>query len=199
MLGALASHGLCPVNALEIYVNCCQPIVQREEMYSYLGGIWSQFSLVAEDLRLRVDRCSNWGVSAILLPELHSSHFMRSMIPFQMRLSFVHHLIDVQGGRRFGNGERREVPAIDDNLSAYTVSTVPESDDVGENDVGMDDCDDKSDKDSMCVCGAEKFSKDDDDISRDDNSDDSDRNNNDSHDGNSNDDDNKYSFNLTKL
>ncbi len=94
--------------------------------------------------------------------------------------------------------------AIDENLS-YTESTVPESDDVGENNVGMDDCDDKSDKDSMCVCGAEEFSKDDDDSSRDDNSDgnndrssrdndsdDDDSNDNDSNDGHSNDDDNEY-------
>jgi hypothetical protein len=71
VLGTLASYGLCQDTALEFYVDCCQPIAQREEMYSYLDGIWLQFSLVAEDLRLCVNRWMNWGVSAILLPELH--------------------------------------------------------------------------------------------------------------------------------
>jgi hypothetical protein len=49
---------------------------------------------------------------------------MGSMIPFQMRLSFVCHLIDVQGGRRFGNGERSfglEVRVVDDDLSAESA------------------------------------------------------------------------------
>jgi hypothetical protein len=100
----------------------------------------------------------NWGVSAILLPKLHSSHFMGSMIPFKMRLSFIRHLIDVRGGRRFGNGERSfgfEVQPVDDDSAsaepaAYTVSTVPELDNVGENKVGMNDSNDEYKKDSMC-------------------------------------------------
>ncbi len=133
-------------------MDCCQPITQREEMYSYLHGIWQGFSLVGEDLCLRVNRYMNWGVSLLLLPKLHSSHFMGSLISLEMLLLFIRHLIDEQGERRFGDGERSfdvvEVPAADD----YTVSTVPESDDVGENKVGMDErSDDKYDKDSMCI------------------------------------------------
>jgi hypothetical protein len=68
-------------------------------------------------------------------------------------------LIDERGERRFGDGERSfdvvEVPAADD----YTVSTVPELDDVGENEVGMDErSDNEYDKDSMCIYQDDKDS-----------------------------------------
>ncbi len=130
--------------------------------------------MVGEDLHLCVDRYMNWGVSLLLLPKLHSSHFMGSLISLEMQLSFIRDLIDKQGERRFGNGERSfdvvEVPAADD----YTVSTVPESDNVRENEVGMDEKSDdeynkdsmciyQDDKDSMCVCANEELSSEDDD------------------------------------
>jgi hypothetical protein len=57
--------------------------------------------------------------------------------------------------------------------AAYTVSTVPESDDVGENEVGMDDSNNEYKKDSMCsyevnkdsmyVCADEEVSSENDD------------------------------------
>ena len=58
--------------------------VQRLAMFDYLDGIHLHALEGSKDLLLRVDLCMNWGVSTVLLPELHSSHFMGSIIPLMM-------------------------------------------------------------------------------------------------------------------
>ena len=78
-------------------------------MFDFLDDIHSQALSDSRDLILKIDVCINWGVSAVLLPELHCSHFMGSIIPLMTRLSLIKRMIEVRnvnwggyypGGRR---------------------------------------------------------------------------------------------------
>jgi hypothetical protein len=91
-LGALANHGATPDDSLEIFIDCC-PNEERERVYQALDALHSNAVEDAQDLLQLVDSCNNWGVSDILLPELHSSHFMGSIIPLSFKVSLVEQMI----------------------------------------------------------------------------------------------------------
>ena len=65
-------------------------------MFDHLDDIHSQALSDSKDFILRVDLCMNWGVRAVLLPELHSSHFMGSLIPLMMRLLLKKQMSEVR-------------------------------------------------------------------------------------------------------
>ena len=65
-------------------------------MFDHLDGIHLQALSDSRDLILRIDLCTNWGVSAVLLPKLHCSHFMGSIIPLMTRLSLIQQMIEVR-------------------------------------------------------------------------------------------------------
>jgi hypothetical protein len=80
-------------------------------MFDHLDDIHSQAlsDSSSRDPILRIDLCMNWGVSTVLLPEFHCSHFMGSIIPLMTRLSLTQQMIEVHnvnwggyypGGRR---------------------------------------------------------------------------------------------------
>ena len=56
----------------------------------------------------------NWGVRAVLLPELHFSHFIGSIIPLMMQLFLLKQMIEVRtvnwGG--YYPGGRRSLSAV---------------------------------------------------------------------------------------
>ena len=79
-LGALAAHGVCADDALELYIDCCIPLAQRQAMFDRLDDIHLQALSNSRDLILRINLWMKWGVSAVLLPGLHCSHFMGSII-----------------------------------------------------------------------------------------------------------------------
>ena len=55
---------------------------KRQKMYKkFLPVDWAFI--------LRINLCMNWGVSAVLLPELHCSHFMGSIIPLMTPLLLI--------------------------------------------------------------------------------------------------------------
>ena len=70
-------------------------------MFDYLDGMHSQALKDSKDFLLRVDLCMNWGVSTALLLELHSSHFMGSIIPLMMH--YLKQMIEV-GNVNWGGG-----------------------------------------------------------------------------------------------
>ena len=88
--------------------------MQHLAMFDYLDDIHLQALEDSKDLFLRVDLCMNWEVSAVLIPELHSSHFMGSIIPLMMRLSLIKQMIEVRtvnwGG--YYPGGRRSLSAV---------------------------------------------------------------------------------------
>jgi len=92
--GALAGHGATPDDTLENFIDCCLN-EERERVYQALDALHSNAVEDAQDLIQLVDLCNTWGVSNILLPELHSSHFMGSIIPLSFKVSLVEQMIHV--------------------------------------------------------------------------------------------------------
>jgi hypothetical protein len=111
-LGALTGHGATPDDTLKIFIGC-RPKEERKQVYQALDALHSNAVEDAQDLLQLVDSCNNWGVSNILLSELHSSHFMGSIIPLSFKVSLVEQMIHVRninsGGYYPGGRKRRNV------------------------------------------------------------------------------------------
>jgi hypothetical protein len=123
-LGALAEHGVCADDALELYIDCCTPLAQRQAMFDRLDDIHLQALSDSRDLILRIDLCMNWGVSAVLLPKLHCSNFMGGIIPLMMRLLLMQQMIEVCnvnfGG--YSPGGRRSISARSERVQSKVNS-----------------------------------------------------------------------------
>ena len=100
-----------------------------------MDDIHSQALSDSRDLILRINLCINWGVSAVLLPELHCSHFMGSIIPLMTRLSLIQQMIEVRnvdwGG--YYPGGRRSILACSERVQ----SEVDSADDVADSKAGV--------------------------------------------------------------
>ena len=111
-LGSLAGHGAAPNDALEIFIDCC-PIEERNWLYQALDALHSNALDNGQELLELIQSCTNWGVSNILLPKLHSSHFMGSIIPLSSKVSLVEQMIHVcninWGGCYLGGRKRMKV------------------------------------------------------------------------------------------
>ena len=64
-------------------------------MFDCLDDIHLQALSDSRDLILRINLCMNWGVSTVLLPELHCGHFMGNIIPLMTRLLLSQQMIEV--------------------------------------------------------------------------------------------------------
>ena len=95
---------------LKIFIDCC-PNDECERLYEALDACHLNPLEDGQELLQLVDSCNNWGVSDILLPELHSSHFMGSIIPLSFKVSLVEQMIHVRninlGGYYPGERKRR--------------------------------------------------------------------------------------------
>jgi hypothetical protein len=111
-LGSLAGHGGTPNDTLKIFVNCC-PIEERKRLYQALAELHSNTLDNGQELLELVQSCNNWGVSDILLTELHSSHFMGSIVPLSSKVALVEQMIHVRntnwGGYYPGGRKRTKV------------------------------------------------------------------------------------------
>ncbi len=92
-LGARASRGASPDDALELYVFCILG-EHRAHFYTVLEQVHTEVLSNSNVLLTSVNECNNLGVSDVLLPELYASHFMGSIIPLAMRLSLMQHMIE---------------------------------------------------------------------------------------------------------
>jgi hypothetical protein len=93
----------------------------------------------------------NWGVSAVLLPELHCSHFMGSIILLMMLLSLIQQMIEVRNVNWGGYypGGRRSILACLEHVQSE-VNKIYSADNVAANSnagVNGDDSDDSNSDD----------------------------------------------------
>jgi hypothetical protein len=110
-------------------------------MFNFLDDIHSQALSDSRDLILRIDSCINWGVSAVLLPELHCSHFMGSIIPLMMRLSLIQRMIEVcnvnWGG--YYPGGRRSISARSERVQSKVNEMIYPANNVADSNAGIKD------------------------------------------------------------
>ena len=93
-------------------------------MFDFLDEIHSQALSDSRDLILKIDVCINWGVSAVLLPELHHcSHFMGSIIPLMTRLLLIKRMIEVHGNKgHHSNASDMTIHAEDSGIDDWSVT-----------------------------------------------------------------------------
>jgi hypothetical protein len=98
-LGAHASRGASPDDALELYVFCVSG-EHSMHLYTVLNQVHTEALLNSDTLLTSVDECNNLGVIDVLLPELYASHFMGIIILLAMRLSLMQHMIETISKKR---------------------------------------------------------------------------------------------------
>jgi hypothetical protein len=107
-------------------------------MFNRLDDIHLHTLSDSRDLVLRIDLCINWGVSAVLLPELHFSPFMGSIIPLMARLSLIQQMIEVRnvdwGG--YYPGGRRSISARLERVQSKVNEIYPDND-VADSNAGV--------------------------------------------------------------
>jgi hypothetical protein len=110
-------------------------------MFDCLDDIHSQALSDSRDLILRIDLCINWGVSAVLLPKLHCSHFMGSIIPLMTCLSLIQRMIEVRNVNWGGYypGGRRSISARSERVQSKMNEMIYPADDVADSNAGIKD------------------------------------------------------------
>ncbi len=115
-------------------------------MFNFLDDIHSQALSDSRDLILKINLCINWGVSAVLLPELHCSHFMGSIIPLMTRLLLIQQMIEVRnvdwGG--YYSGGRRSISARLERVQSEVNGVIYPAEDVTDSNADIKDDDSSS-------------------------------------------------------
>jgi hypothetical protein len=117
-------------------------------MFDFLDDIHSQALSDSRDLILKIDVCINWGVSAVLLPELHCSHFMGSIIPLMTRLSLIKRMIEVRNVNWGGYypGGRRSISVRSERVQSEADSNAGIKDNDSGSSLSNDEDDDSFDR-----------------------------------------------------
>jgi hypothetical protein len=112
-------------------------------MFDFLDDIHSHALSELKDLILKIDLCINWGVSAVLLPELHCSHFMGSIIPLMTRLLLIQRMIEVHNVNWGGYypGGRRSISVRSERVQSEVNGMIYPADDVADSNAGIKDGD----------------------------------------------------------
>ena len=108
---------------LKIFIDCC-PNDECERLYEALDACHLNPLEDGQELLQLVNSCYNWGVSNILLPEpeLHSSHFMGSIIPLLSKVLLVEQMIHVRNINWGGNyPEGRKRRKVEENSQRWKM------------------------------------------------------------------------------